>query len=253
MSKEQITEVRLIPIKDIISEDFQRDVKLKWVKDIIRNFNENEVNEVKVYYDEDKDKYVFINGQHTAKALEAKGEEYVRCYICSNINNKKNAAQLYLDINQRQLPLHSHDKYKAALIAENEDYIEITKIMEKNGVLIVRDVKHDFQTKSIQTLLQLYKKYKTDLPDMINIVIKTWEGDPKSLTGSFLQGFSLFYITYKTDVVWSYFINKFSVISPVKIIRKSKEYDATGASAIAKAIKELYNSIKENKKNQLKS
>ena len=246
-------EYKQINSRFIISDmDYQREIKMLKVRNIVANFNENLVNAIKVSYREGK--YYVFDGQHTLAALKLRNNNrdlLVSCKVYFGLT-KEDEAKLFSEQNGIHTKVGTADKFRSLYVAGDVDVVGFKHITESIGVIM------DFKnaTSSPNRIVAYSKAFyifrNLDVGEyisIINVVKRAWNGDSLGYSAFILGGLYEFYKIYKGEFNDETLISQLSKISPRTIINEGKVTTHGGDKRFARQILIAYN--KKLRKNRL--
>lgn len=235
-----------IPIKNLVSnQDYQRDLSQKHIARAADNFDLYQINPVKVSR-RDGINYVF-NGQHTIEIVarvSGSRETPVWCMIYDDLSYEHEAG-IFADQQKYVKQLQPIEIFSANIEAQNEDQLMIKSLVESYGLTIGAN-KTPGTVCAISTVESIYTKYGYHVLDKtLRLVVGTWEGDPVSLCGSFLNAVARLIVCYGARLREDQFKEKVGALSAKAISRTAKDRSA-GSMGYAEAMVLLYNGKRKN-------
>lgn len=239
------TEFKKINTKFLFVDDlYQREIDTRRVNKIVKNFDQNLVNPIKVSYRGGK--YWVIDGHHTMMALIAKNggnDLLVECKVFYGMTWLDEVNYFLAQNGELSRSVNINDKLRAKMNSGDPDVSNMVKIAEKIGFII--DFKGGKGPNKIIALSTLAKAYAwlgpEDYTECLRIIKKTWNGAPDSLSREILQGFFIFYKTYKGKFNANKFTNRLKKVAPYDIIRDGRSSLSPGATKYARQILGRYN------------
>ena len=243
--------MRAFPKRDVVlntkllfvDELYQRELKMSAVKDIVRNFNPNLVNKIKVSLRGGK--YWVFDGQTTMAALIERngGKDLpVECTVYYEMTWLDEVA-LFLAQHGHSRPVYINDRLRAMFNAGDPEVVDMVRTAEKVGLIIdFKNQKGDNKIVALSTLLKAYKTMTHDQYEgFLKLLKDTWGGSKESLCREMIQGHYLVYMTYEPMLDKKRYIKKLGQVSPIAIIRDGRVSSAPGASKYARQILGYYN------------
>lgn len=231
--------------KYLISDPaYQRTVDMNRVKRIVSEFNPNLVNPIKV--SRRGGQYYVFDGQHTLSALKmvygAKGNFKVNCLVYEGLTQKEEA-ELFAEQTGISRKVKANAKFKALCVAGNEEIIRWKNVTEHMGV------KMDFsEGKARYKIVACTKAYRIwnntterEYREILEIIIKAWNGEAESFNTEILGGVYEFYKQYKGQFKKEILSKQLSKVSPMYIIREGKLSSIGADKRFAKQIAYAYN------------
>lgn len=223
---------------------YQRDLDPKRVNKIVKDFDENLVNAIKVSFRDGK--YWVIDGNHTKTALIIRNgnkDLMVECKVFYGMTWLDEVNYFLAQNGEYARSVKIADKLRAKMNSGDPDVSQMVKLAEKCGFTIdFTGRKGDNKIVALSTLMRVYASLTPEeYMDYLVLLRKTWEGSSDSLSREILQGTYIFYKTYKGTFDKKTFINRLRKVSPYVIIRDGKVSNAPGASKYARQILSYYN------------
>lgn len=230
--------------------DYQRVVDTNRVKEIVRNFNPNLVNPLKVSRRDGR--YYVFDGQHTLGALKLinNSDDFkVNCLVYEGLT-KEEEAKLFAEQTGISRKLTSGAKFKALYTSGDKDIINWRKATEGTGIKM-NFIGHQGKNKII-AYSKAYKIWKNvsheDYVDILQIILQAWGGEAESLGTKILGGVYEFYKQYRGSFKREILISQLSKVSPSYIIREGDLSHIEGDKKYARQIVFAYNKkLRSNK------
>jgi hypothetical protein len=234
-------EFELIPINNLVSnQDYQRKLSQRHIDKTVINFDLYQVNPVKVSR-RNGHNYV-INGQHTIEIVAAASnsrEIPVWCMVYDELEYL-HEADIFAKQQKYTKPLTSYEIFMANMEADSDSHIIINSIVEQCGLRLAR-AKGNGNICAVASLLDVYEKYGYDgLERTLRLIVRTWEGDPNSLTLNMIRGVALLVATFSDSLRDDLFAERVGSVSAREITRTAKERHA-GSIGFAETMLLLYN------------
>lgn len=226
-----------------VDELYQRYLDPARVNKIVREFNPNLVNPIKVSFRDGK--YWVIDGHHTMAVLKARNNNNdlpVDCKVFYGMT-WLDEVNLFIEQNGISRAVNINDKLRAMMNSGDPEVTQMVKIAAKVGFVIdFKGSKGDNKIVALSTLMRAYSALTPEeYLDFLTLLKKTWNGSSDSLCREILQGTFVFYKTYKGKFNPKTFVNRLGKVSPVAIIRDGKVSNAPGAAKYARQILGYYN------------
>ena len=236
----------LVPIKDLVSnQDYQRNLSWVHVKKAAENFDLNQVNPIKVSRRNGVN-YVF-NGQHTAEIIamvSGSRDTPVWCMIYDDLDYNEEA-DIFANQMKNVKPLLPYEIFNANCEAGNDKELLIRGLVESYNLKISPGSSPGCIC-AVGALESIYDKYGYEMLDhVLRLIIATWEGEPKSFSGSMLNGVTRFLNAYKDKINDTVFKEKLGEVSIKELTKIAKERRA-GSLGYAEAILIYYNKRLKN-------
>ena len=223
---------------------YQWPLDLKHVERIVKNFNRDLVNMLKVSY-RDGHYYVF-DGQHTLAAIKAKfGEDYpVLCKIYYGMTIEEEAA-LFAQQTGDSKQLAIAYKMRALALAGDEKVKDFLAHTEAQGFTIELG-KRTGRLGGIQAVKKAYDCYKAlgaeSYDRMLKLINATWRAEKWSVNHYILGGLCSFLKTFGEEVDDKVFINQLSKVGERDIVKAAARFpEESPAVAYASAMVNFYN------------
>ena len=230
-----------IPIKNLVSsQDYQRNLSMKHVKNAVANFDLYQINPVKVSRRNGVN-YVF-NGQHTIEivaTVSGSRDTPVWCMVYDDLYYE-HEADIFANQMKYTKALTPYEIFIANIEAGNDKQLIIKDLIESFGLHIASS-KQVGAICAISTIESIYDKYGLqNLTRVLNLTIGTWEGDVNSFSTNMLSAISRLIFTYDTDLVDEVFKEKLGERS-IKEITRSAHERSSGSLGFAEAMLCFYN------------
>lgn len=238
--------IERLKVKNLkVDDQYQRIINQNNVKKIIENYDENQLDPLRVC--KRGEEYYIIDGQHRALALIKLNIEYVECIIVT-LRNERLEADLFTRQNQRS-SIFSTDLYKARLFYGDKLYVDINNIVEKNGFKVKKS-SGAFTISAVDALKTSYRRFGINTLDRALYVLgEIYTGEGKSLTAEMIKGFA--YLLHRVNIENKLLIEKLKSYPLQRLQNTSRTLRTnTGVSeerSVAMAILELYNDKKRNR------
>ncbi|MDR0219825.1 MAG: hypothetical protein LBI54_00280 [Lachnospiraceae bacterium] len=231
----------LIPINNLVSnQEYQRKLSQRHIDKTAYNFDLYQINPVKVSRRSGQN-YV-INGQHTIEIVAAVSESRetpVWCMVYDDLEYL-HEADIFAKQQKYTKPLTSYEIFMANVEADSDSHIMIKSIVEQSGLRLGK-AKSNGSICAVASLLEVYEKYGYDgLERTIRLIVRTWEGEPNSLTLNMIRGVALIVATFKDSLRDDLFAERVGAVSAREIARTAKERRA-GSVGYAETMLLIYN------------
>jgi len=186
--------IELIALNKIVPAGYQRGTKAEQVKKIIAKFNEAKLDALLVSEQADGTFHV-IDGGHRTEALRKMGYTHAMARVLTGMTYEQEA-DLFARQDEDSRSLSWFDFHRAGVIAKNETWLRLEKILGDNGFQIGNG--KDFKNISaVQTLLSILDEYGDQvLDETLCLIANTWSGLSKTTTREFLIGVAEFVHRY---------------------------------------------------------
>ena len=222
---------------------YQREIDTRRVNKIVKEFNPNLVNPIKVSFRDGK--YWIIDGHHTMMALIANNggkDLVVECIVFYGMT-WLDEVNYFLAQRGISRDVNINDRLRAMKNAGDPDVSNMVKLAEKCGFIIdFKGSKGPNKIVALSTLTKVYADMEPDeYVDYLGLLKKTWGGSPDSLSREILQGFYIFYKTYAGKFNSKSFVTRLKKVAPYDIIRDGRSSLSPGATKYARQILGRYN------------
>ena len=242
-------EVKKLNTKDLVVDElYQRDVDMKRIGAMVKEYDPCLVNFIKVSFRDGK--YYIFDGRHTSvleKTVRGKGDDVsVACLVYKGLT-RYDEMQLFVAQNGKSAAVSTNAKLKALYNFGDED----VKGMVDSAMLA--GVRVDFtrgqatnKVTAVSTLIKVYMRMKDNREqyiDMLSTLRESWQGIPDSFCREMLIAMEKFYQTYSGRFKRKELVKSLSKISPSQIVREGKSIGAAAmtASVYARIILRAYN------------
>lgn len=246
------TEYTQLHSSQIITDIYQRNIKIPKIKKIIKEFNPNLVNPIKVSFRDGR--YYAFDGQHTLIMLKTRNggkDLMVPCLVYRGLS-QQDEAYLFAQQTGISSKVDSEHKIQALSIANDPQVLDMINIVKSIGFDFDFTKKQgDKKIIAVATLNRMYKRSsREEFIDSLETVRDAWNYEPYSLKSELLGGVNQFYIypSFRGKVNKKLAIQKLSVVKPIIIYRDGKAYSKGGDLRYAKQIADIYNhGLKSNR------
>lgn len=225
---------------------YQRPVNPKEVERLILEWDDRLLDPITVSFRDGK--FNIVDGQHRVVALRKMNgsDMMVLCKVYNGLTYEQEAGLCYkLDKSKTRLSL---SRSTTALLESGMDakVTAVRGILENQGFIWALNKKRGGQNEILTARAVLAAYHLLGEPAfrrLIQLLRKTWDGDPRSLLSSIISGMALFLKTYEMELDDHSFTVKLSRVDPDEIIRRGKLDYSTNNSALrfARVILEKYN------------
>ena len=243
-------EYKKVNTKDLkIDELYQRDIDMKRIVRMAKNYDPCLVNAPKVSFRDGK--YYVFDGQHTVvleKTVRGKGKDVTLfCKVFSGLT-RLDEMELFIEQNGDDSRVATAAKLKARYNFGDPDVTGMVNDAQLAGVL-VDFTKHPAYNKCVahstvmKTFLRFVKEDKRYLyREMLSTIRRAWDGSPESFSAEILRGMTAFFLTYHGQFKTESLVKSLRKVPPVAIIREGKSAVVTsGDASYARAILNVYN------------
>ncbi|GHU75405.1 hypothetical protein AGMMS49992_19320 [Clostridia bacterium] len=169
-----------LPIEKLFVEgEFQRDLREYNVNLIVENFDEMQVNPIKVH--KEPKGYSILNGQHTSNALIRKGYTHAPCIVYSGLTLQEKA-HLFRTQDEFKNRITLFEQFKAAAVEGDPDCVTLKQVMETAGI-------PDGRVNAVAALKKLAIVYNPqDLAAGLRLAVVTWPDKVRSIRAEVFGG-----------------------------------------------------------------
>lgn len=227
-----------------VDELYQRDIDTRRVNKIVKEFDPNLVNPVKVSFRDGK--YWVIDGHHTMMAQIVKNgnqDLLIDCKVFYGMTWLDEVNYFIAQNGDLARSVNINDKLRAKKNAGDPAVSNMVKLAEKAGFIIdFKGAKGQNKIIALSTLSKAYSGLtEEEYLEYLGLLKKTWGGMPDSLSREILQGFFIFYKTYKGKFNPKSFVSRLKKVAPYDIIRDGRSSLSPGATKYARQILGRYN------------
>lgn len=231
----------LIPINELICDQkYQRELSKKQVNRTSKNFDTYQINPVKVSRRDGKN-YV-INGQHTMEIIAKisnSRETPVWCMIYDEMDYTTEA-NVFAEQMKYVRSLTPYDVFTAKIEANDNQSLMIKSIAESFDLKISNEARPG-NVCAVKALVDIYDRLGSDiLTRTLRVCVKTWDGDPRSLTSNMLKGLATLFGACDDKIKDNIFVEKLGEESLKELIRLAKDR-GSGFMGFAEALLIYYN------------
>lgn len=194
-----------------------------------------------------------MDGQHRLEAMKLRKYDMALCNVYQGLTQAQEAS-IYHTADTQTSKLTALDAFRAKLIAQDAEALDIRRIVEKNGlrIYIQREGTHPGKKRpsttiwAIATLQDIYQKDKGKLLDAtLELARLSWPGEGEVFKDKFLLGLAHFHQKYQGEYRQQDFIEKMHTISLAAVHQKAHALATEGGGAMvvsySKAFWSLYN------------
>lgn len=224
---------------------YQRPVNDAKIEKIIRNFNPNLVNPLKVSFRDGQ--YWVYDGQHTLEAhrkMKGNNDFMIACIVRHGLTYEEEA-RLFALQNGEATKVGVSDQVKALEEAKDEFTIAFLAATRESGFDITpgKRVNRNGFISAVAKAMECYKKMgDAEYRHMLTLLKNTWNGEKWSVENTILAGLCLLMRTYGSDLDDNRFMRKMAEINEIDINRTAgKYYDLSMPFRFAMAMATIYN------------
>jgi hypothetical protein len=187
---------RNLPVSELLIDPvYQRSLNRERVGRIVKSFNPRQFGYLKVSHRNGK--YYVIDGQHRLAAARILGYTSLPCNVCEGLNQQAEAEDFRIQ-QDNMSRIHTRDRFKAAIAAEDEESLRISKILSEYGYTLQGfgiSAQSENCIGSISTLQRIVRSSPDGFKilDLTLYLIKmTWDNQNKASHGFVLGGTAAF-------------------------------------------------------------
>lgn len=221
-----------------VNEEYQRDLNMNRVADMVEDFKESLLNPLKVFEMEDGTVEVF-DGQHTLELHKQLGRKKVPGIPYNGVLSEvENRAMQFVAANTCQKRLTPLQIFKAELRAGDHRAVTLDKIARSNGYRIGSG-----SIGAVGHVQRIYRRSDAEGVDtVLGFVRSTWGDADQALHGGLLEALDLVLTDEDRPVDYKKLSKRLSRYMPVEIVRAGRGHGGGGSNAlrIANEIYRLY-------------
>ena len=229
----------LVPI-----EDYQRELKMSEVTDIVNDFNEDIANEPKLaFYD---GHYYVFDGQHTIAARLVRNHNKPLDILCKVYYDltRQQAAALFAKQTGYSRRLTPGQKIRADIFSGEKNVTDFNDATAAIGLrLSYSDTPGLFRIRCISTALKMYNTVGRECyQSALRLICESWDGIPESLLREVIVTVCRFERLYSGEYDRTVMARALSEVSPYKIVDATFTLDSyKGIKNGMKYMLDLYN------------
>lgn len=196
INKRLINNTQNLPTdKLIVDETYQRSLNRERVERIAADFNPRQFGYLKVSRRDGK--YYVIDGQHRLAAAKLLGFTALPCNVYEGLDQRTEAED-FRSQQDNASRIHTRDRFRSAVVADDEESVRIAKIVREYGFTINglgSEANHAGCISSVATLQRIVRGSANGfniLELTLYLVRVTWEKQTKSTLGFVLSGTAAF-------------------------------------------------------------
>ncbi|MDO5299978.1 MAG: ParB N-terminal domain-containing protein [Clostridia bacterium] len=208
----------LIPLGLIRTEIYQRVLNMKNVNRIVKEFNPAKLG-VLVVSKRDDGTYSVLDGQHRLTALRRLGFSAANCIVLENMTVQEEA-DYFRRQNENKQNLRIADTFNASLYAEDEESLEIKRLMDKYGFRFGKSGSPMCicAIGALQTIIRTYDVQT--LENVLCCIAGTWPKDATILRREMLAGLAEFWHRFADAVPQARFEQRMAARAPAAMYQE---------------------------------
>ena len=245
MSQKQWSNFQYLNAGGLKYANYQRPVNELKIDKIIRNFNQNLVNPLKVSFRDGQ--YWVYDGQHTLEShrkMKGGNDFTIACIVRHGLTYEEEA-RLFALQNGEATKVGASDQVKALEEAKDEFTLSFLAATRESGFDIIpgKKVSRNGYIGAVAKAKECYKKLGDfEYRHMLALLKNTWGGEKWSVENTILAGMCLLISTFGTDIDDARFMKKMAEADEIDINRAAtKYYDLSMPYRYAMALGSLYN------------
>lgn len=232
---------------------YQRSVDSRRISNMAKQWNPNLVNPPKVSFRDGK--YWVFDGQHTIalwRQIHKGADKQIECRVFYGMT-WLDESELFCLQNGIDKDPTTNDKLRAAYNAGNPDVVDMVNCAKLAGVNVdFINSKCNGRCMATAALFKTYKSLSREaFIEMLTAIIKAWDGDTDSLTGSIVLGMGQFYKTYYGKFQFNDLLATLKRVSPSYIIREGRDLAGQTKNKYFRVILREYNKKRTSRKLEL--
>jgi hypothetical protein len=182
--------IKLIPLKNIIIGEYQREPSARRVERIIAQFDPAKLG-VLVVNDRLDGNYAIIDGQHRLSALRTIGSSDANCIVLSGLTLEQEA-DYYRRQSENHANLSNYDLYLAGIVAGDPHFLKLKETLARYGYQAHKQSAPKNVT-AVAALTKITELYGFDILDLAFAYIgAAWDGDGTAVRREMLAGIAEF-------------------------------------------------------------
>lgn len=235
-------EYKFLFTDELFKDIYQREINMKRVERIVKEFNGDIFNEPKVSFRDGK--YWIFDGDHSVAAWKKKfpdGKTPIYCKVFYGMTWEEEC-EAFIAQNGISKDPTTNEKLRAAKEAGNSDVIDMVRRAELLGYIV------DFcPYKAINRIVgtsTLFKAYKTlgpsEYSDMLEVIRGAWGENADAVHNNIIRGMTIVFNKYRGEFKKENMLSALRRTSPSVILQEGKMFN-NSRNAYAIAIVRKYN------------
>lgn len=211
-------DICLISLAMIRTENYQRVLNMRNVNKIVKSFNPAKLG-VLVVSERADGTYSVLDGQHRLTALRRLGFSATNCIVLKNMSLQEEA-DYFRRQNENKQNLRIADTFNASLYAEDEESLEIKRLMDKYGFRLGKSGTPMYicAIGALQTIIRTYNAQT--LENVLCSIAGTWPKDTTILRREMLAGLAEFWYRFAAQVPQARFEQRMATRSPAAMYQE---------------------------------
>lgn len=185
-----------VSIDKLVTDDrYQRPQDERRIGKIVREFDSKILGTIEVSERADGT-FAIIDGQHRFEALKRLDRKTAPALVHKGLSATEEA-DLFARLNMTRKPLTACQRFKAQLFAGDQQTVEISEIVTKNGFRVLEGGEG---LGDISAVIALERAYKSHGAENLDATLKNladlWFGEVAGTTANMISGFSIFLSLY---------------------------------------------------------
>lgn len=210
-------DIRMIPLEQIVTEGYQRIINMKNVNGIVRDFDPAKLGVLVVSARSDGT-YSVLDGQHRLAALRRLGFTKTNCIVLEGMSVKEEA-DFFRRQNENKQSLRITDTFNASLWAEDEESLQIKKLMDKYGFRFGKG--RPMCISAIGALQTILRSFDMNTLEMtLASIAQTWPHDTTILRREMMAGLGEFWHRFGNRITLEQFEKRMSAKLPMEMYQE---------------------------------
>jgi hypothetical protein len=207
-----------VPVADLIVDPtYQRVLDESRVERIAEKFNPALLGTLEVSVRNGK--CAVFDGQHRLEALRRRGTAKAPCLVHEGLSVPEEA-MLFVNLQTQRKNLRPIDRFRARLVADEEQATAISEIAGGYGYTITEGG-HPREIGAISALDRVYVRGGMDLLHLMFQLLVIWQGEPRSTDGALIEGLAIAVERYSADKRWAKAPDALADITATSLLRKA--------------------------------
>jgi hypothetical protein len=218
MREASVSRYKQVPLDDLIVDPaYQRVLDESRVDRIAEEFDPALLGTLEISVRNGK--CAVFDGQHRLEALRRRGAAKAPCLVHTGLSVPEEA-MLFVNLQTQRKNLRPIDRFRARLVAGEEQATAIREIADGYGYTIT-DGGHPREIGAITALDRVYARGGMDLLHSMFSLLVIWQGEPRSTDGALIEGLGLATERYRADRRWDRAPDALAEITATSLLRKA--------------------------------